>query len=922
MFNRGSEWRKWDLHIHTPESGMNNQYTNWDNFVKSLFNKAIEKEIAVIGITDYFTIDGYKKLKEDYLNKETKLKELFENDVMKIEKIKQIKIFPNIEFRLDKLVNNRRINYHVLLSDDVSIKDIEENFLQEIKFVYEARPFEENNMRKLTKSNLEDLGDKLKKEESSFTGGSFEIGCSTAIVDNNQIKDILISHKDIFDGKYLIAVPVDEDLSSINWRSQEHMVRKSLYQETNLFFTSNENTISFGLGKKHSSINDFIDEFKTLKACIHGSDAHSEEKLFNPDYNRYCWIKADPTFEGLKQITYEPESRVRIQQSKPEEKSLYKTIDYILLDEDKFWKNKINLNQNLNVIIGGRGTGKSTLLNSIAIKIKNNLSKDIENQNMLNFLQEHLDGITIKWCDNQETVDRDIDFFYQGKMYDIARNEIKFDDLIDEIIIKNNKGDCINQYELKNEELKNDMLQKIDLLFKIQKELEIYNKYKIEKGNEKSINEEIKKLEFKILQFQKTTNITQLDLKLYQNYQTEIYKLEQENKKIDDDLLIIQLLKNKSIFETYYSKNLENISDLIKVDLINYFNELKQDTTIKWNNYLENQEQRINSKKKENNNRIETMKKERFYIDCEDYYKHNLELNELQKKLNLEKQNYNDIINLKFLIDTKQKEKSRIIEKIIIDHKSYKINIYNFVNKLEIKQNDTNIIAKVVFAGEEMRTFLENRLSQKGFERQQYINSIINGYDNNIETFLIKALNGEIDYKNSFDTKTVVTEFFTNNWFYYSFDIKYQNEFFSSMSPGKKSFVILKLLLEFSDKTCPILIDQPEDSLDNRAIYNDLVEYIRNKKIERQIILVTHNPNIVVASDTENIIVANQHGNNSKNRDGIKFQYINGSLENTNKKDPSNDIVLESQGIREHVCEILEGGKEAFQKREEKYELS
>lgn len=88
MFSRGSEWRKWDLHIHTPESGMNNQYTNWDNFVKSLFNKAIEKEIAVIGITDYFTIDGYKKLKEDYLNKETKLKELFDNDAMKIEKNK------------------------------------------------------------------------------------------------------------------------------------------------------------------------------------------------------------------------------------------------------------------------------------------------------------------------------------------------------------------------------------------------------------------------------------------------------------------------------------------------------------------------------------------------------------------------------------------------------------------------------------------------------------------------------------------------------------------------------------------------------------------------------------------------------------------------------------------------------------------
>jgi len=80
------------------------------------------------------------------------------------------------------------------------------------------------------------------------------------------------------------------------------------------------------------------------------------------------------------------------------------------------------------------------------------------------------------------------------------------------------------------------------------------------------------------------------------------------------------------------------------------------------------------------------------------------------------------------------------------------------------------------------------------------------------------------------------------------------------MSQGKQAFVILKLLLEFSKKECPILIDQPEDSLDNRAIYNELVKYIIDKKKERQIILVTHNSNVVVSADAEQIIVANQHG--------------------------------------------------------------
>ena len=139
------------------------------------------------------------------------------------------------------------------------------------------------------------------------------------------------------------------------------------------------------------------------------------------------------------------------------------------------------------------------------------------------------------------------------------------------------------------------------------------------------------------------------------------------------------------------------------------------------------------------------------------------------------------------------------------------------------------------------------------------------------------------------------------------------------MSEGKKAFVILKLLLDFSKKECPILLDQPEDSLDNRAIYNELVEYIKIKKKQRQIIIVTHNPNLVVGADSENVIVANQHGNNSENRDGIKFQYLNGSLETSQKRDKDNHIILESRGIREHVCDILEGGDDAFRKREAKY---
>lgn len=138
------------------------------------------------------------------------------------------------------------------------------------------------------------------------------------------------------------------------------------------------------------------------------------------------------------------------------------------------------------------------------------------------------------------------------------------------------------------------------------------------------------------------------------------------------------------------------------------------------------------------------------------------------------------------------------------------------------------------------------------------------------------------------------------------------------MSPGKKGIVLFQLFLEVSSSKVPILIDQPEDNLDNRTVYNTLNEFIKTKKIDRQIIMVSHNSNLVVSTDSENVIVANQNGQNSSYS---RFEYINGALEETKKKDSSELNELKKQGIREHVCEILEGGVEAFKKREEKYNI-
>ncbi|MBC8468217.1 MAG: hypothetical protein H8D56_01995, partial [Planctomycetes bacterium] len=105
--SRGSIWRKWDLQVHTPYSYLCNQFgTDFDVYFQKLFSFAISKEIAAIGITDYFTIEGYKKIRS-YLSDEEKLRQLFHTE--EIEKIKKILILPNIEFRINKLVGGKRL---------------------------------------------------------------------------------------------------------------------------------------------------------------------------------------------------------------------------------------------------------------------------------------------------------------------------------------------------------------------------------------------------------------------------------------------------------------------------------------------------------------------------------------------------------------------------------------------------------------------------------------------------------------------------------------------------------------------------------------------------------------------------------------------------------------------------------------------
>ena len=138
------------------------------------------------------------------------------------------------------------------------------------------------------------------------------------------------------------------------------------------------------------------------------------------------------------------------------------------------------------------------------------------------------------------------------------------------------------------------------------------------------------------------------------------------------------------------------------------------------------------------------------------------------------------------------------------------------------------------------------------------------------------------------------------------------------LSPGQKGIILLMLFLEIDKADYrPLIIDQPEENLDNLSVYKDLINYFRDRKQYRQIIMVTHNPNLVVNTDAEQVTVANYDGKRTP-----RLEYNSGSLEDQAKQIPNTPVNELEDGIIEQVCNILEGGERAFEKRKKKYQIS
>ncbi|QNA43196.1 TrlF family AAA-like ATPase [Lacibacter sediminis] len=960
-YKRGSEWRKWDLHIHTPETKKNdnfegaNSVEKWDNYAKAI-NESTE-DISVVGVTDYFSIDNYFKFKEL-------------TDIGIITKKFEM-ILPNIEIRVSPVTASATpINIHCLFNPDIDT-DIENRFLAKLKFSYGGSDYSAK------KEELIRLGRVLPGNSTLDDAAALKAGVSQYVISIDSLRTIFERDVKLRENTIIVVsnkstdgvsgIRKHEDFFVSASESQLDATRWSIYQFSDAIFSSNENDVLYFTAMGPDNKNTVIEKCGSLMPCFHGCDAHDNLKIFKPDGNRFCWIKADPTFEGLKQTLYEPTDRVKIQALQPDIKNERFVISELQFSDTNhlFGNQKIFLNENLNAIIGGKSSGKSLLLYSAAKSIDpeqvNKASKrlDFEGYNF-----EPSFDFKVTWKNGDVDTLRNDDL--TSKLHKIIYIPQLY---INYLVEKNNKEEL-------NTLIKNILLQ--DTVFKdffdkkageisdtsneIEKLLNSFLQVKskgndiLQKSNElgrsDSIQNGMQRIQAAITEGQKLSNLSEEEFQEYSRLMSLKSTLETQLVQLESKEAVLVKVLNEVVLTRH---QLLGINDTEKdmylkgeVDrIIDELTEIPDDVgkiRVKLDEDYDSLIRNLNAG-------VADIKFSETKIAIKDQV---LELNsklapfqeklagqsEIQKlaaQLDAEGLKYQQAVNFEKQIQVLRDDHENIKKQTVLLLKKryalYQLIVSHINETKQIIGPEIALNCKLLFKKENFALF--DQANKAAISNDHYFNTLFSMnlvdyakvpelYSNSlriIDEKLVVSPSVSIPLRQKIGIEAVLRGIVSDS-FELDYTVSYKGDDLLNMSPGKKGTVLLILFLQISSSEYPILIDQPEDNLDNRTIYELLCKMIKQKKKERQIIIVSHNANLVVATDTENIIVANQEGQGLPLRPGVtRFEYVNGSLEHSFESASTTTTVLMQQGIKEHVCDILEGGDEAFKQRERKYSI-
>jgi len=907
---RGSLWRKWDLHVHSPKT----YGGSYNGFIDNINNS----EAEVIGINDYLTIEGYEEIISKYKDKVKKI------------------LFPVIEFRMNNILLDKddprskrgaRFNFHIIFDNDI-------NLIPKIKTWINA---------------LECLNEQGKSDRV----GNIEILDEKLSVNYFRVVENLENDSHL-KNRYLVWLPYDEygGIDNIDPK-QDKYFKLGLINKAHIIGSSNIKQINFFVGKSDKYNEEEIKKWLNGRKipCVKGSDAHKINYPFgklqdenSQPIDKYCWIKADPTFEGLKQILYEPEpgDRVWIGPDVPDRKENYQIIKKIKFSNTSDFPEEIEFNQNLCSIIGGRSSGKSALLNYITHAIDPELvEKGLEIKSAgegeeyrwgeikINYEVEWQDGFISK---RESKNSRKILYLPQNYLFKESKDPDEIKRKIEPILFKK-FPEFERQYKNSIKEIEDLNKKIIDLIekwFQLMNSIIKLKERNKALGDKKAIEEEKQKIERKIDGYKKKYSLSEIELEKYQYIRNRETELKSKINKNEEELVLIQsVLGEEGTFQDL-KLELDPTLDLLPREFTekinNELNKNKKDVLENVNEtackYKENLVKNIRESEDELKKTLDDNK------SLLDKYKKNEELEELITKVNEYKETLRIINNNENEIELRMKELGGIETKVkqfiqnrnnIIESLKDSINSLNQENldikfgvEYQIREEDISRVSEKINV-KEKTNFVQNYQLQIEFIREnpgQLLRSIYFG-DQKINSGYKKE---EVAFELLTLTEAILFVGIMEGDHIGGFSE-------TTMTPGRRALFLLRLILAESDEKWPILIDQPEDNLDSKSITEEIVPFLREKKKDRQIIMVSHNANFVIGADSEQIIVANRNGNESPNQDGKQFNYLTGSIEYTKEKDESIKDTLRSQGIREHACLILDGGRDAFEHRRNKYNI-
>lgn len=916
-YNEGSLWRRWDLHLHTPETKKEDNYTGatpeekWSNYAATI--NAHTENISVVGVTDYLCTNNYFKFKK-----------LIEDDV--ISKTFDL-IIPNVELRISPVTNNSTpINIHCLFNPAFENK-IQNRFFENISVELLGRKY------KPTKNELIELGRNYKNDQSYPEGAAWIEGIKQYVIPFSTLKKLFDEDSELRQNAIIIAANGSGDgvsglkhyelLEGEKYSSLES-TRQSIYQFTDAIFSSNEGDYKYFLGKKTDADGNIVDDENevkrkcgSLKPCFHGCDAHDNAKVFVPTSNLFCWVKADPTFEGLKQVIFEPAERVKIRESNPTsdfDKPIFSSIEIqeelkLLNDENSnlhFEKCALPINRNLVSIIGGRGQGKSMLVNYIghgtnkvvASKLKEKLNLD--------------DKYVIEWKQGEASLSKKyplgtpvslpFTFIHQSKVKELADdNELLKREIIDMLngagLEKPNK--TVDEFEIK---------ENFQKYWNIREWLERQDVEGEQIHNQDNINKQIEAVQANINLATEGSN-----KELLEKYVGNIKQIE---SKKEEQLTLRGIRKKLLEFKEVLNTELEPFPSITKINVNQQLGEI---ISIYRNNLRSIIALQTENKKIKDENFTDFKGDLVQLLNNLENYQH--EITELQKllkqveqnqiELQEQKQKINGIIQYhkKYLLD-EATAITNVWEKKIFDNPERGSSENEIIQKILAGRN-IKIEGTIFFNTNQffasVEKFIDGRAvkpktKQKIFELLQVSltdssNDVLNYTYEKLEE--IKKENPSCFYEGMENDllKVLIYPEHRDKYVYVFPNITVGAKTLNELSAGQKGTVYLCLKLATQLFSGPIIFDQPEDDLDNDFITNELVSLFKEIKKYRQVIIVSHNANLVVNSDSEQVIIAN----NTDER----LSYEAGSLEN--------------EEINKEICRILEGGERAFEKRRNKY---